>query len=52
MKVLEQVIVYVGPNDAAGANMIQTAPYYLDDGTVGTNGNNPFGPGAGTSHVN
>lgn len=23
-----------------------------DDGTVGTNGNNPFGPGAGTSHVN
>ena len=51
-KVIDKVVVYIGPNDAANANMIQTAPYYLEDGTVGTNGNNPFGPGAGTSHVN
>lgn len=51
-KVVDKIAVYIGPNDAANAKMIQTAPYYLDDGTVGTYGNNPYGPEPGTSHVN
>lgn len=31
--------------------MMQTAPYYNADDTLGLNGSNPFGPGSGTGSV-
>lgn len=50
-KVCDTIVVYIGPNDDKKGNMIQTAPYYNDDDTLGLNGNNPFGPGSGTGSV-
>lgn len=46
--VCEKIIIYLDLTQRDEENMIQTAPYYTDDGELGSvKGNNPFGPGAG-----
>ena len=50
-EVCDTIVVYIGPNDDKKGNMMQTAPYYNDDDTLGLNGSNPFGPGSGTGSV-
>ena len=46
--VCDKIIVYVDLTQRDAENMIQTAPYYTDDGKLGeVQGKNPFGPGAG-----
>ena len=46
--VCEKIVIYVDLTQRDAENMIQTAPYYTDDGKLGdVQGKNPFGPGAG-----
>ena len=49
--VCDIIVVYIGPNDDKKGNMMQTAPYYNDDDSLGLNGGNPFGPGSGTGSI-
>lgn len=46
--VCDKIILYLDLTQRDEENMIQTAPYYTDDGELGgVQGTNPFGPGAG-----